>query len=161
MPEGHVNHRIAGELNRNFAGHVIESTSPQGRFALGANRLNGLEFAQAQAWGKHMFVGFVGCEDQVNIHLGLLGKFFFTYGIDPADVPVTGAVRWRLGRSADGSADAVVMDLRGPNVCELRTPDEVAAIVAKLGPDPLRDDADPPRSPGIESAAAPDQLRPS
>lgn len=110
---------------------------------MGAERFNGATFAQASAWGKHMFVSFAEDDMVVNIHLGLLGKFFFTNGIQPSDVPATGAIRWRLGVGADGLGDAVVMDLRGPNVCELRTPDEVAAIEAKLGPDPLRADADP------------------
>jgi len=31
-------------------------------------------------------------------------------------------------------------DLRGPTACQLQTPDEVAATIAKLGPDPLVDD---------------------
>ena len=35
------------------------------------------------------------------------------------------------------------MDLRGPTACELLTPGEVSALRARLGPDPLRDDADP------------------
>ena len=150
MPEGHVIHRIAGELTESFGGLVVESSSPQGRFELGAQKLDGLTFDAASAWGKHMFVRFVGEELCVNIHLGLLGKFFFTRGVLPADVPVTGAVRWRLGVPHPDEVDAqhtgreaVVMDLRGPNVCALRTPDEVAAIEARLGPDPLRPDADP------------------
>lgn len=48
--------------------------------------------------------------------------------------PVVGQVRLRL-LSADTCAD-----LRGPTACELQTPDEVAAAIAKLGPDPLVDD---------------------
>ena len=66
-------------------------------------------------------------------------------GVEPVEAPITGAIRWRLGASSDdGDArGSVVMDLRGPNVCALKTPDEVAAIVGKLGPDPLRVDADP------------------
>ncbi|MGH3322787.1 MAG: Fpg/Nei family DNA glycosylase, partial [Streptosporangiaceae bacterium] len=32
---------------------------------------------------------------------------------------------------------------RGPNACELLRPDEVDAVLARLGPDPLRTDADP------------------
>lgn len=143
MPEGHVTHRIAGILTDNFGGRIIESTSPQGRFADGAARLNGLPFAEASAWGKHMFVEFDGTDEVVNIHLGLLGKFFFTEDIEPSLVPETGAIRWRLGASADATRDAFVMDLRGPNVCELRTPEEINAITARLGPDPLREDADP------------------
>ena len=144
MPEGHLTHRIAGMMNDAFAGRIVQSSSPQGRFADGSARFDGAEFAEASAWGKHMFVRSAGDEQCINIHLGLLGKFFFTRGIAPSDVPVTGAVRWRLGvpASLDGR-EAVVMDLRGPNVCEVRTPEEVAAIEARLGPDPLRDDADP------------------
>jgi endonuclease-8 len=48
--------------------------------------------------------------------------------------PVVGQVRLRLltGRTC--------ADLRGPTACQLQNPDEVAATIAKLGPDPLVDD---------------------
>lgn len=50
-----------------------------------------------------------------------------------------GQVRARvLGRHA-------VADLAGPTACEVITEPERAAVVAKLGPDPLRTDADPQR----------------
>ncbi|WP_127820348.1 Fpg/Nei family DNA glycosylase [Microbacterium sp. CPCC 204701] len=49
--------------------------------------------------------------------------------------PVVGQVRLRL------ITDVTCADLRGPTACELQTPDEVAATIAKLGPDPLVDDA--------------------
>jgi endonuclease-8 len=48
--------------------------------------------------------------------------------------PVVGQVRLRL---LTGSTCA---DLRGPTACQLQNPDEVAATIAKLGPDPLVDD---------------------
>lgn len=48
--------------------------------------------------------------------------------------PVVGQVRLRL------LTDVTAADLRGPTACELQTPDEVAATIAKLGPDPLVDD---------------------
>jgi formamidopyrimidine-DNA glycosylase len=48
--------------------------------------------------------------------------------------PVVGQVRLRL------LTDITCADLRGPTACELLTPDEVAATIAKLGPDPLVDD---------------------
>ncbi len=48
--------------------------------------------------------------------------------------PVVGAVRLRL------LTQATCADLRGPTACQLQTPDEVAATIAKLGPDPLVDD---------------------
>ena len=33
MPEGHSVHRIARQFERNFVGHVVHASSPQGRFA--------------------------------------------------------------------------------------------------------------------------------
>ncbi|MCS3842658.1 Fpg/Nei family DNA glycosylase [Microbacterium sp. AK031] len=45
--------------------------------------------------------------------------------------PIVGQVRLRL------MTDITVADLRGPTACELQTPDEMLASVAKLGPDPL------------------------
>lgn len=48
--------------------------------------------------------------------------------------PVVGAVRLRL------LTETTCADLRGPTACVLQTPDEVAATIAKLGPDPLVDD---------------------
>lgn len=50
--------------------------------------------------------------------------------------PVVGQVRLRL------MTDVTSADLRGPTACELQTPDEVRATIAKLGPDPLVDDPD-------------------
>ena len=45
-----------------------------------------------------------------------------------------GAVRVRL------LTDKAVADLRGPTACDVLEPEEVAAVIAKLGPDPLVDD---------------------
>ncbi|MFZ2963236.1 MAG: DNA-formamidopyrimidine glycosylase family protein [Rhodoglobus sp.] len=45
-----------------------------------------------------------------------------------------GAVRVRL------LTDATCADLRGPTACEVLTPDQVQAVIGKLGPDPLVDD---------------------
>lgn len=46
-----------------------------------------------------------------------------------------GAVRVRL------LTDATSADLRGPTACEVLQPEDVAAVIAKLGPDPLVDAA--------------------
>lgn len=45
--------------------------------------------------------------------------------------PVVGQVRLRL------LTELTCADLRGPTACELQTPDEMLATLAKLGPDPL------------------------
>lgn len=47
---------------------------------------------------------------------------------------VVGQVRLRLLTSV------TCADLRGPTACQIQTPDEVAATITKLGPDPLVDD---------------------
>ena len=41
MPEGHTLHALARDLDRAFAGTRPEATSPQGRFAAGAELLRG------------------------------------------------------------------------------------------------------------------------
>lgn len=48
--------------------------------------------------------------------------------------PPVGQVRLRL------LTDVTCADLRGPTACELQTPDQMLATLAKLGPDPLVDD---------------------
>lgn len=131
MPEGHTLHRLAGELTTAFAGRAVSSASPQGRFT-GATLLDGRVLDHAEAWGKHLFVGFEDVAEQVHVHLGLYGSLRFAAGVPP----VAGQVRWRV---SDGVTTA---DLRGPTACEALTPDEVAMILDRLGPDPLRVDAD-------------------
>ncbi|MEV8094844.1 DNA-formamidopyrimidine glycosylase family protein [Kitasatospora sp. NPDC085879] len=132
MPEGHIIHRLARENHRVFADRPVQVSSPQGRFAEGAARLDGRPLDEAEAHGKHLFLGFG--DDWLHIHLGLYGGFTFGTGEAP---PPVGEVRLRMA-GEDGWAD-----LRGPNTCELLGPGEKQAVHARLGPDPLRPDADP------------------
>lgn len=135
MPEGHVIHRLANELNQTFGGREVSVTSPQGRFAEQAAFLDGSVLDAAQAVGKHLFIGFDAPEPrQIHIHLGLIGKLRFR----PLAPPV-GQVRLRI---ADAS---VAADLSGPQWCDLVTDARVAQVIAESGPDPLRPDADPER----------------
>jgi endonuclease-8 len=145
MPEGHTLHALAGRLDRAFAGSPVSATSPQGRFAAGAARLDGTVLRASSAWGKHLFVEFDG-DAWLHVHLGLIGTFPVVplppelVGMPAARLPVTGQVRLRL------AGDGHVADLRGPNLCAVVTPDEVLAVEARLGPDPLRSDAEPERA---------------
>lgn len=132
MPEGHVIHRLADELNAAFAGRRVRVASPQGRFAEAAERLDSMVFDAAQAYGKHLFLEFGS--DIVQIHLGLIGKLRWAAPGQPSS-PET--LRLRV------ATDDAVIELRGPQTCALITPDERDAVVAGLGPDPLRPDADP------------------
>lgn len=140
MPEGHTIHRLAADLSTAFAGRTPRVSSPQGRFAEGAALLDGHELLGADAWGKHLFVDFEG-ERRLHVHLGLIGRLDVTpVGDGMAEPPVRGQVRLRL---AD---EGHVADLRGPIICATRTPDEVAEVIARQGPDPLRPEADPDRA---------------
>ncbi len=133
MPEGHTLHRLATELTGAFAGQAISSTSPQGRFDAGAARIDGRVLQSAEAWGKHLLIDFAGLRDRVHVHLGIYGSFV----IAPANQAVVGQVRWRV------ATRRAVADLRGPTVCELLDLDAADELIARLGPDPLRADADP------------------
>ncbi|RZQ59607.1 Fpg/Nei family DNA glycosylase [Amycolatopsis suaedae] len=136
MPEGHTLHRLARLHKRRYAGAPVGVSSPQGRFAREASILDGQVMVSAEAYGKHLFHDY-GPLGTVHIHLGLYGTF--AEQRLPEAEPV-GQVRLRLAGATHWT------DLRGPNRCELLTPPEVAAIVDRLGPDPLRRDADPDRA---------------
>jgi len=141
VPEGHTLHRLATSLDEAFGGSPVRASSPQGRFAESAALVDGRVLERAEAYGKHLFMTFE--DDVVHVHLGLYGRFDVHRGVPEVPAPV-GQVRLRLvGRGPDGAAYA---DLRGATACELLTPAEREGVLARLGPDPLRADADPERA---------------
>ena len=135
MPEGHVIHRLASIFQADFAGHGVSVSSPQGRFAEEAARLDGSTLTGAEAVGKHLFIDFdVPDPHRIHIHLGLIGKLGFTPVTDPV-----GQVRLRIISGGQAA------DLRGPQWCRLVTDEQYEKVLADSGPDPLRTDADPSR----------------
>jgi endonuclease VIII len=136
VPEGHTLHRLAALHRRQFVGRPVGVSSPQGRFTTDAELVDGHVLESAEAHGKHLFHRY-GPNLVVHVHLGLYGKF--ADARLPADAP-RGQVRMRMIGTAHYA------DLRGPTACELVTDDEVDTIHARLGADPLRDDADPDRA---------------
>ena len=146
-------HRLAGAFAEQFVGHRLEASSPQGRFAEGAATIDGLELESAEAWGKQMFLGFAG-PVWLRVHLGLYGMWRFAgpgleeigrrgkqEAAETGALPAPrGAVRLRL------VSERHVADLSGPTACELLDTPGKAAAESKLGPDPLRRDADPERA---------------
>jgi len=142
MPEGHTLRRLADELTAAFAGRVLHVASPQGRFAADAALLDGSACVGAESAGKHLFVEFAG-ERFVHVHLGLIGTFL-VHG-DVAEVPApVGEVRLRLVTADPGPT--AYADLRGATRCALVTAAARDEVLAGLGPDPLRTDADPERA---------------
>ena len=69
----------------------------------------------------------------LHVHLGLFGRFR-RRPVPPPDP--RGALRLRL------VGDERTWDLSGPTACELVDPDQLEALLDRLGPDPLRADAD-------------------
>ena len=140
MPEGHTIHRLARELQRAFGRRPVAASTLQERFADGAAMLDGATMTRTDAHGKHLFLIFRAhrpADRLLHIHLGLYGKF--PIAAAPAQDP-RGALRLRIEN------DTAWADLRGPTACELITPLERDVIIARLGPDPLRADADPERA---------------
>ncbi|MBG6083296.1 Fpg/Nei family DNA glycosylase [Zhihengliuella flava] len=168
MPEGHSIHRLARQLTDVFAGQRVIATSPQGRFAAGAELLTGRSIRQAQAHGKQLFVEFApDATDAVDplilrVHLGLYGAFSFGGDEHFRGASSIGAPR-RIGEAESAGAEsgpyagppapvgAVRLrlesehgwaDLRGASACEVLTAPEAASVRDRLGPDPLAKPSD-------------------
>lgn len=178
MPEGHSIHRLARQFADVFGGRRVHVSSPQGRFAAGAALLDGREVTGADAHGKQLFVHFgPDGSHHLRVHLGLYGAFDFGGDERFAGASSIGAPR-RIGERelAGGSENddgapayagppppvgAVRMrvvaehgwaDLRGASACEVLSTEEMRAVRAKLGPDPLAADAAAPGDAGGASA---------
>lgn len=136
MPEGHTIHRAARDQRPMLVGQQLAVASPQGRFEVGAAVLDRQRCTAIDAYGKHLLYRFE-TDLALHIHLGLFGRFR-TAGL-PAPEP-RGAVRVRL------MSESHVVDINGPNTCEVLDAPEAAALVARIGPDVLRGDADSERA---------------
>jgi endonuclease-8 len=140
VPEGHTLFRLAREQHAVFAGRPVHVTSPQGRFAAGAEVIDGRVLDEVTSYGKHLFASF-GL-DVLHVHLGLYGKYTAGTGLPPAP---RGALRMRWeGPGPDGLG--AWTDLRGATACEMLTQPEVDRILFRLGPDPLRRRSDPAKA---------------
>ena len=137
MPEGHTIHRIVRDHTPVLAGLPIAVSSPQGRFSEDARRIDGATLQEIEPYGKHLFYWW-STGDVGHVHLGLFGKYRVHKG--PVAPAPKGAVRMRL------ASELGTIDLSGPTACNIGTEDDRDAIVARLGPDPLRNDADPRRA---------------
>jgi len=137
MPEGHTVHRLARDHASWFVGQSLDISSPQGRFENEAAVIDRQRLVSVEAHGKHLFYLFDN-HHHLHIHLGLYGKYrVYKHSADAPVPEPRGAVRLRM------IGQERIVDLNGPNQCELLDDDAVAGIHARLGPDPLRAGDDP------------------
>jgi endonuclease-8 len=119
-----------------FAGEiVVDPTIASANGRMGQTNQRGTELPQVlDAAGENSLTS-IGAPRRARVHVRMSEQ---TTGLPGEDAewppPVVGQVRLRL------MTDVTAADLRGPTACELLSADEVAATVAKLGPDPLVDD---------------------
>jgi len=120
-----------------FAGEILVDptiASANGRMGQTNQRGTDLDAPILDTAGENSLTS-IGAPRRARVHVRMSEQ---TTGLadegDEWPPPVVGQVRLRL------LTDATCADLRGPTACVLQTADEVAAIIAKLGPDPLVDD---------------------
>lgn len=132
MPEGHTVHRLARD-QQELVGLSLQASSPQGRFAAGAALIHGRCLAGVEAKGKHLFHHY-DSGGHLHVHLGMQGKFLR----DGTGRPPLPQARLRLEEPTAG----VAWELVAPSKCELLDDAQLASVLARLGPDPLRADSD-------------------
>lgn len=157
MPEGHSLHRLARQFDDVFGGQVLQISSPQGRFAADAQRIDGQELEVAFAKGKQLFCRFSN-DLYLRVHLGLYGAFSFGGDEHFTGASSIGAPR-KIGEREVASGDVAKKylgppepvgavrarivsehgwaDLRGPTACEVLDDHQVQKHLDNLGPDPL------------------------
>jgi endonuclease-8/formamidopyrimidine-DNA glycosylase len=163
VPEGHSVRRLAHQFGDVFTGEALSVSSPQGRFAAGAALLDGHRLTDSRAHGKHLFLHFDHAM-VLHVHLGLYGAWDFGGDATFRGASSIGAPR-KVGEQelsddgGDGAAGDLAYlgppeprgavrvrlvsphgwaDLRGATTCAVITEAESLAVLARLGPDPLR-----------------------
>ncbi|MCI2958293.1 Fpg/Nei family DNA glycosylase [Agromyces atrinae] len=109
MPEGHSVHRITRQFARNFVGHRVEASSPQGRFAAGAAEISGRTMIDARAVGKQMFLEF---DDDLwlRVHLGMYGAWDFA-----GDIRLDATIASANGRMGQTNQRGTILDAPNPD----------------------------------------------
>ena len=121
-----------------FAGEIlVDPTIPSANGRMGQTNQRGTDLDDPilDTAGENSLTS-IGAPRRTRVHVRMSEQ---TTGLadegDEWPPPVVGQVRLRL------LTEVTCADLRGPTACELQTPEEVAATISKLGPDPLVDDA--------------------
>jgi endonuclease-8 len=141
MPEGHSVHRIARQFALHFVGTPVAVSSPQGRFAAGAQRIDGLRMLSAKAVGKQMFLEFEH-DRWLRVHLGLYGAWDFA-GNFTADA-TTASAAGRMGQTnrhgtVVGEHEDSLASIGAPRRTRLRMAEQEKASdqVSDFPPEPI------------------------
>ncbi|MGV8882502.1 MAG: Fpg/Nei family DNA glycosylase [Rhodoglobus sp.] len=142
MPEGHSVHRIARQFGLHFVGKPVRVSSPQGRFASGAEQLDGHVMVAAIAVGKQMFLEFEHGL-WLRVHLGIYGAWDFSGDIT-ADATIAGA-NGRMGQTnqrgalVDGAFEDSLASIGAPRRTRLRMAEQerVGELDSTFPPEPI------------------------
>ena len=97
MVEGHGVHRVAASARRHLVGKRFTATSPNGRFAHGAEVIDAKELKRVEAIGKNLFYFFNesdGPEAHVmHVHFGMSGRFATHHALPGPDPTATTRLR--------------------------------------------------------------------
>jgi len=135
MSQGHTTHRAARDHARALCDQQLRVSSPQGRFhyeALLGDAAH-VTLTSVEAYGEHLFYRF---ERGKTVHVLLGPEGSFHQHTSPPPAPHL-ATRLRL------LGDTVTLDVLAPSTCDLISDQGKQAMLARLGPDPLRVDASP------------------
>ncbi|KAK9845072.1 hypothetical protein WJX74_010237 [Apatococcus lobatus] len=136
MVEGHQCHRVAHAHRKLLMGKRFTAESPNKRFADGASALDGKPLTRIEVHGKNLFYFFGEGEELVvmHVHFGMSGAFktLSLPGPEPRETTRLILTNKPMGLTLHLSAMTVAHG--GMDLYEARK--------AKLGPDPLREDAD-------------------
>lgn len=144
MVEGDGCHRVAAQHRKSLVGRKMMAQSPNQRFKAGAQAIikAGGVLLKIEVHGKNMFYffGTKGREPSVvvRVHFGMAGAFAVYKGEEPDTTANT-----RLRLETVDSGPKLVAHLSAMTVQHGVPSKLYASLAARLGSDPLREDADP------------------
>ncbi|MCR2811692.1 Fpg/Nei family DNA glycosylase [Microbacterium sp. zg.Y1090] len=115
-----------------FAGEIlVDPTIASANGRMGQTNQRGTDLDPILDGAGENSLSSIGAPRRTRVHVRMSEQTTGLAGDLEWPPPVVGQVRLRL------LTELTCADLRGPTACELQTPDEMLATVAKLGPDPL------------------------
>ncbi|CAK0783892.1 hypothetical protein CVIRNUC_007092 [Coccomyxa viridis] len=136
MVEGHQCHRVGHAHRKQLMGQRFIAQSPNGRFTEGAQAINQQLLSRIEVHGKNLFYFFGEGDATVvlHIHFGMSGRFKTVVRGDTLPEPRETTRLVLIGDKVVGQLSAMIVQHGGLDLYDEKR--------GKLGPDPLREDAD-------------------